>query len=205
MVALYPGCWTYGHVPMSEDVFERLGLWPIRLQFIEKEGFSLWGSGNEPDGPDLVLSAAGRVLLVPTLEELRQYVVRDTSSAMADLRGYAELRDLLRDESLRISPALAVNYTHTLARMAKPSADWTSEGASDVLDALNMLSDIVRVLKDHDVEQRFRYGVYRALVNELTFVEVDEIAAALADLDLRQALETLLHDVQHVEQNVGPA
>lgn len=189
---------------MSDDVFERLALWPLRLQFVEKEGFGLWGSGDDQEGEDHVLTVAGRLVLMPTLAELRRFVAADITNPMVHLPGYAELRELLGDETVQLSPALTVNYSHALATMTKPSDEWTRDDASDVLDALNLLYDIARALEERDMTERFHTGVYRALADQLTFAAADEIAAALADVDSRAALAALLDDVQRVEQRSGP-
>lgn len=88
--------------------------------------------------------------------------------------------------------------------MTKPTTGWTPDDASVVLDALNLLSDIARALEEQDMSERLRSGVYRALADQLTFADSDEIAAALADVDLQAALSALLADVQRVEQRSGP-
>lgn len=99
---------------MSDDVFERLALWPLRLQFVEKEGFSLWGSGNDPQETDHVLTFTGRLVLVPTSAELQRFVAADMASPVAHLPSFAELRELLSAGTVPLSAALTVNYSHVL-------------------------------------------------------------------------------------------
>jgi hypothetical protein len=162
--------------------YERAELWPVGLTFIESGGLTLWGSGGAPDGRDRLLVDAGRLVLLPSPARLGEYVSRDTSSALASLPGYPVLREHVAMPH-PLAPVVEHDY-RAVAAVLQGSADaWTREDCSDLLDALNMLSDIALALEDDDLARAFDDEPFVVFQERVTFLEEEDLPAARRDFD----------------------
>jgi hypothetical protein len=182
---------------LDQSLDEVVQIWAVELRFPTIEGTTLWGNGGAPDELDRCLVVDGRLLLFNSDTALAGFIISDSESALITTPGYSKLKEALaRGEELEEHTVF--DYTALLAVLARPVSTWDRATASEILDVLNMLLDIVRALELPN--GRSGSDGYGELLDRLTFLdEGDDIAAALNGIDVEAVTAAVWRDIEDVE------
>jgi hypothetical protein len=184
---------------MTDALYEQATLWPIRLVLPTKQGLTLWGTGGAPDGVDRLLVVDSTLVLLASEFALRAFVANDHTSSLARLPGYDALRRAWQPPAGTPLSASTIDLVAVSLVLSQPVDSWTLEDCDEVLTGLNMLFDIANALGDATMRERFHTGVYRDLLDRLTFIEADKIGPTLAGIDTRAIITVLLGDLTRVD------
>jgi hypothetical protein len=184
---------------MTDALYEQATLWPIRLVLPTKQGLTLWGTGREPDGVDRLLVVDNMLMLLASEFALRTFVANDHTSSLTRLPGYDDLRRAWQPSADTALSAFTIDLVAASMVLSQPVDTWTLEDCDEVLTGLNMLFDIANALGDATMRERFHTGVYRDLLDRLTFIEADQIGPTLAGIDTRAIITVLLGDLTRVD------
>ena len=132
---------------LGKSFCEEIHVWPVRLELPGGGGCTLWGDALR--GDDILLAAANRLVLAPTIAALIQFVLAEPSVNFLGRHGYDRLRAALSDGAQFAS---TVATLHALAALpawirADPD-DWTHSEISNAINTLNMAWDVGRTIHD---------------------------------------------------------
>lgn len=176
---------------MESETFENAGIWPIEVRFPHVAGTTLWGDGNSPDGTDRCLAVDDAVVLFETLGALAAFVAGPiVSSNLTNTPGYEVVR--------RVAAAGwptdvdRFDFTALLRTLREPPASWPRSAAAEVVDSLNLLSDLRDSVDAGPLPASASPSDYADLVDRLTFLSPDEeLATVLGNLDFERIVATV--------------
>lgn len=169
----------------TSQLWEQAELWPLRLTFLDIDGVTLWGTAGAADSRDRLLVESEQLVLADDPATLRRYIADDTHSVLAGLPGYEWLRERAQLDTVTLQPVLAFDYRAVAASLTRPPDAWTRDDCADLLDALNMLSDIADALADDELQREFDLAPFTTLQEHLTFLDEGESCTdALHEVDL---------------------
>lgn len=161
--------------------FETARIWPIELRFPHAAGTTLWGDGNSPDGSDRCLVIDDVVVLFETLGALAAFVAGPISSNLSNTPGY---------ETFRQQAAVGwptdvdrIDFTALLLTLREPPASWPRAAAAEMVDSLNLLSDLYNSVERGPSPPSVSPSDYAEFADRLTFLGPDEgLATVVSDL-----------------------
>jgi hypothetical protein len=183
---------------MGTEILESAGLWPVEVRFPHFAGTTLWGDGNSSNGTDRCLAVDDEVVLFETLGALAAFVAGPIASNLTNTPGYETIRRVPATEWP--TDVDRIDFTTLLRTLREPPASWPRSAVAEVVDSLNMLSDL------HDSVDRGPSAAsaspsdYADFVDRLTFLSPDEeLATVLSDFDfdgIVAAVEALVGAVE---------
>jgi len=190
---------TSGEILMTgTETFENAGIWPVEVRFPHVAGTTLWGDGNSPQGTDRCLAVDDEVVLFETLGALAAFVGGPIVSNLTNTPGYEAIR--------RVAAAGwptdvdRVDFTALLRTVREPPASWPRSAVAEVVDSLNLLSDLRDSVDIVPLPASAGPSGYADLVDRLTFLSPDEeLETVLRDLDFERIVATVEAVVGAVE------
>jgi hypothetical protein len=181
---------------MNRDDFAPFSLWPIRVELPGKAGLTLWGGGGGDD--DRLLAEGDRLLLFTGPTQLRDFVRRDVRCNLTELLGYQSMQRALQPAAanLQLEPVMSSSLVEVGQWLSAPRWDWDVSTCAAVLDGLNLLWDAANTLDEELMRSSLRRetGVLGRLADALTFIEEQDIAETLAQLE-RNLIEEAYREV----------
>lgn len=173
-------------------------MWVVRIEFADVSGVTLWSG----DDADLLLASDHRLLLFTSTWQLRHFVLSGARSNLEQRAGYERLRSYLKgssDRRLRID-----DRTYSFPRLVRTLAlgRVTQRNQSEVLDALNMLWDIVNTVEVRSARRILVSPRMRKLFDTLTFVELGGSRPMSEALDLSRAAQDVETVISHVRPSI---
>lgn len=158
----------------SDRLFERAELWPVRLRLRSASGLTLWGSARSDDERDRVLTSARRLVLLASEQELWRCVHSPAPNELRVLKGWRILQEGLQDAPISwLAPVFTCDYP-AISGALLTRETWCHARSEELLNALNLLTDIARTLQLAELAEAMRTPDVTAILDRLTFLDDDE-------------------------------
>lgn len=190
---------------LMQDLTQHVKIWPIKMRVEHRSGYTLWAS---IDDNDLVLSILDNVLLFRSEKKLFGFIRAGNTCNFSDHKGYKELSSLLKENtqvSMELMHSLAYYNFDRIGRLLSEGqwATWRLKTCSQILDSLNMLSDIGVTVDDEWIKSQIGTSSSQigAFMDTLTFVTRQDLQI-LSRFDFEHISRVYSQILQRVMQKV---
>lgn len=156
-----------------EEIWEQTSIWPIRIQLLDRAGYTLWASS---EASDFVLTIDRCFLLCRTRQALRTTVLSEVQFNLSSLEGFPDFRRSLiqsRGTDSKLAVYRSFHCQRAYARLMEPDwRNWSMHTCNEVLNCLNLLDDIAKSIHDEKAIDEFsRNSSVVRLMDTLTFLD----------------------------------
>ena len=190
---------------LMKHLTQHIKIWPIKMRVEHRSGYTLW---TITDNNDLVLSILGNVLLFRNEKELFRFIRAGNTCNFSDYKDYKKLSNLLKENtqvSMELMHSLVYYNFDRIGRLLSEGqwATWRLKTCSQILDSLNMLSDIGVTIDDEWIKSQIGTSSSQigAFMDALTFVTKQDLQI-LSRFDFEHISRVYSQILQRIMQKV---